>query len=356
VAVVPTMARGTGALAQPASADEHAELLYERLYDRVYGYCLYRLGNREEAEDAAQVTFFQALRGLRRGVVPRVETAWVFAIAKNVCLERHKSRGRRRNREILLEPAMLDCAADEDDGHSEEVAQLREALTHLPGQQREAVLLREWRGLSYREIAAELGLSLSAVETLIFRARRSLAQQLADEPAAKRSPVARAFALGPLVATLKGALGGSAAKVAVAAALAAAAMTGGALVGGAGSPDKPREPAVLMPADLSAAEEPIFLRPAAVLHPEADPAATAPAHVQTNKAHQPKRETLAADKEAPIVGVVEQVGAVLEGGELDPVLQPLQLVIEPVQPVVEQLQSTLDPVLQAPSEPPELLP
>jgi RNA polymerase sigma factor (sigma-70 family) len=48
--------------------------------------------------------------------------------------------------------------------------------------QRQALLLREWRGFSYREIAEELGLSQAAVETLLFRARRSLAEVLGDEP------------------------------------------------------------------------------------------------------------------------------------------------------------------------------
>jgi Sigma-70 region 2 len=68
MAAVPTLGRADRATAvRPASADAYAEILYERLYDRIFGYCLYQLGSREEAEDAAQVTFVQALRGLRRG-------------------------------------------------------------------------------------------------------------------------------------------------------------------------------------------------------------------------------------------------------------------------------------------------
>ncbi len=58
------------------------------------------------------------------------------------------------------------------------MAELREALAALPESQRSALLLREWRGLSYREIAAELCTTESAVETLIFRARRSLTERL----------------------------------------------------------------------------------------------------------------------------------------------------------------------------------
>ena len=52
-----------------------------------------------------------------------------------------------------------------------------DALSHMPDNQRRAILLREWQGLSYHEIASELKLSQSAVETLIFRARRTLRRE-----------------------------------------------------------------------------------------------------------------------------------------------------------------------------------
>jgi RNA polymerase sigma-70 factor, ECF subfamily len=339
VATVPTIGRADRATAsQPVSPDAHAEALYEQFYDRVYGYCLYQLGTREEAEDAAQVTFVQALRGLRRGVVPRFDAGWVFAIAKNVCIERYQSRGRRRNREVLLDPSVLESASVAGEPHNEEVARLREALTHLPEPQREAVLLREWRGLSYREVAAEMRLSLSAVETLIFRARRSLAKQLMDEPDTKRTRLAHGFALGPLAAGLKAAVGGSAAKLAVAAVLVAGALTGGVLVGAGDWADTPRRPAIVMPADAPPTVEPSFLRPAAVARtaPEAGPAETSkPGRVRNNGVSEPKEQTGGGSEPAPVGNVVEQVGDVV-----DPVLQP-------VQPVVEQVESTLDPVLQA---------
>ena len=60
----------------------------------------------------------------------------------------------------------------------DELIGIEDALASMPEQQRRAILLREWQGLSYREIAEELEVSQSAVETLIFRARRSLAQGL----------------------------------------------------------------------------------------------------------------------------------------------------------------------------------
>ena len=67
---------------------EHAGALYEAYSGRILGYCLRRLPNREEAEDAVQHTFMNALRGLRQGVVPRSEAAWLFKIATRVGRER----------------------------------------------------------------------------------------------------------------------------------------------------------------------------------------------------------------------------------------------------------------------------
>src|SRR6185312_14752064 len=69
---------------------------------------------------------------------------------------------------------------------SDELIGLQDVLERLPENQRRAILLREWQGLSYREIAEELELSQSAVETLIFRARRSLATGLEVAPATLR--------------------------------------------------------------------------------------------------------------------------------------------------------------------------
>jgi RNA polymerase sigma-70 factor (ECF subfamily) len=56
----------------------------------------------------------------------------------------------------------------------EQLDALREALATLPERQRRAILLREWQGLSYAEVADELRLTVAAVETLLYRARRSL--------------------------------------------------------------------------------------------------------------------------------------------------------------------------------------
>src|SRR4029078_6507851 len=90
--------------AQPAGGSSHAvATLYERYYQRVYGFCLYHLGSRVEAEDAPQTTFLSALRALERGVVPRMEANWLFTIARGTCRGRFRSRGLSRGRELLCD-------------------------------------------------------------------------------------------------------------------------------------------------------------------------------------------------------------------------------------------------------------
>src|SRR2546423_7905621 len=78
--------------------------LYEEYSSRIFGYCLRRLPNREEAEDAVQHTFMNAFRGLQRGVVPRSQSAWLFKIAENVCRERQRSAWRRNRLELVQDP------------------------------------------------------------------------------------------------------------------------------------------------------------------------------------------------------------------------------------------------------------
>jgi len=152
--------------------------LYERYARQILAYCLQELGSREEAEDAAQTTFLNAFRSLQRGVVPEFESAWLYTIARNVCLTRRRSSSRRRRVEAAADLDTLQDAIPARLVDADELIGLPHALAALPETQRRALLLREWQGLSYREISEELGITQAAVETLLFRARRSLAAGL----------------------------------------------------------------------------------------------------------------------------------------------------------------------------------
>jgi RNA polymerase sigma-70 factor (ECF subfamily) len=190
------------------SALPSIDTLYEAYSRRIFGYCLRRLPSREEAEDAVQHTFMNAHRALGKGVVPRSEAAWLFKIAENVCRERRRSAWRRSQLELVQDPDGIAGLAVAPQGTHDELAGLADALAELPPNQQRAILLREWQGLSYREIAEQLELTEAAVETLLFRARRSLARKL------DRSRGQAWGTLGTIGAWAKSLFGGAAAKVA----------------------------------------------------------------------------------------------------------------------------------------------
>jgi RNA polymerase sigma factor (sigma-70 family) len=204
-----------------------AEDLFAEHSRRIYAYCLRRLRSPEEAEDAVQVTYLNACRSLKRGFRPDVAEAWLLKVAHNVCITRLRSSSRRARLEWPRDVGELEEVVPAPSGAGDELFGLENALATLPEQQRRAILLREWQGLSYREVAEELGLSQSAVEALLFRARRSLAAALeAPEAPAPRRLAVHSFGLGGFLASLKTTLaGGLGVKVGTGAAVAVTAAT-----------------------------------------------------------------------------------------------------------------------------------
>jgi RNA polymerase sigma factor (sigma-70 family) len=204
-----------------SAAPDRAEELFHEHSRRIYAYCLRQLGSPEEAEDALQATYLNACRSLLSGFEPQIAQAWLFKVAHNVCLTKQRSTWRRRRIERPGDFQEIEELIAAPHNHEDELLGIDDALAALPEQQRRAILLREWQGLSYREVAAEMGITQGAVETLIFRARRGLAAALEAPEAAKpkRARFAHAFDGGAaLLASLKSSLSGSvAASLAVAA-------------------------------------------------------------------------------------------------------------------------------------------
>jgi RNA polymerase sigma factor (sigma-70 family) len=226
VAAEPSIGRATRVERPFAPGADAAGDLYERYSAQIHGYCLHQLGSREEAEDAVQTTFMNAFRGLSRGIVPELESAWLFKIAHNVCLSRRRSSWRRGKIEAPNNFEVLQEVIPGREQVSDELIGLQDVLETMPENQRRAILLREWQGLTYREISTELGLSQPAVETLIFRARRALAQGLEQDADTWKKRLRRGADVGGAIAFVKALLGGGgAAAVKVATAVAVAATT-----------------------------------------------------------------------------------------------------------------------------------
>src|SRR5438477_5036261 len=165
----------------PFLARQRTDRSFERPYRKhagdVYRYALVVLRNEADAEDVTQTTFLNAYRAIANGEKPRTPQNWLIAIAHNVCRKRFRQSQRRPN-EIALNEELAEAPLEEEERVSAE--DIRRALGHLAFNQRAALVMRELEGRSYQEIAEILGLSVSAVETLIFRARRALREQLEE--------------------------------------------------------------------------------------------------------------------------------------------------------------------------------
>jgi RNA polymerase sigma factor (sigma-70 family) len=165
----------TPLLAQRPRSDRAFERLYRRHVGDVYRYALAVMRNPADAEDVTQTTFLNAYRSFtEKGNRPEKPQNWLIAIAHNVCRQRFRQSA-RRPAEVSFEDDIADTIPDDDTPSGEDI---RRALGHLAFNQRAALVMRELEGRSYVEIAEILDLSTSAVETLIFRARRALREQL----------------------------------------------------------------------------------------------------------------------------------------------------------------------------------
>jgi len=139
------------------------------------------LGDRGAAEDLAQEVFLRVYRAASRFEARTRVSTWVFRIAYNLAMTELDRRKRRRtlaealhrNGEAVSREAF--AGPGEDREFQEEIAS---ALDGLPGNQRAVLLLRLHQDLSYREIAEILGTSVGSVESLLFRARKTLRESL----------------------------------------------------------------------------------------------------------------------------------------------------------------------------------
>ena len=279
-----------------------AEQLFHEHSGWLYGYCLRLLRSPEEAEDAVQATYLNACRSLGSGTRPRAGSAWLLHIARNVCFTRLRSARRREGVERIGDITVLEETVAAPDRSYDSLVGLTDALLALPERQREAILLREWQGLSHGEVAERLDISHSAAETLIFRARRSLADALENPGRRSRLKALHVLDLGALLGPLKGLLAaGAGAKAATAVTVAALTTVTVVATDPAGIPGLAREPARAQAAKAAPpASASISVAPGASVAVPHRGAADGPASKRPDhgRAHGPK-EKAAKDKGKP---------------------------------------------------------
>ncbi|WP_068785273.1 RNA polymerase sigma factor [Paenibacillus phocaensis] len=134
------------------------------------------------AEDLCSETFYKAFRSLHsfREVDASFST-WLYTIARNTVLSelrKQRSGNVPLDESGIIPVAPSEVAPEQAVLRSEKVGMVREAINNLPEKQRSALILREYDQLDYQEIANILGQSVSAVKSLLFRARSSVKSQL----------------------------------------------------------------------------------------------------------------------------------------------------------------------------------
>lgn len=146
--------------------------LFDRYWDAVLGYCLYRLDSREDAEDAASQVFVDAFAALDRFCDHDDSfRAWLFTIAHHEVADRHRHRTRHPDLPLAVALDIPDPAPSPEEAGvlAGDVARTRAMLVRLPNRPRRVAELR-LAGLTDREIARVLGISGDAVRQAQSRA------------------------------------------------------------------------------------------------------------------------------------------------------------------------------------------
>jgi RNA polymerase sigma factor (sigma-70 family) len=170
-------------VAAQQGSDVAFDALFRRYRERITAYVRGIVSDHARAEDIVQDVFMSALRSLRSTERQVAFKPWIYEIAKNACID--QLRRARRASEVSIdsddfspvdEGRLSSGVPSTDAAYStrEELAVLQMAFNDLPEAQREVLVSRELEGLSYDTISSRTGLSRSAVESMLFRARRTL--------------------------------------------------------------------------------------------------------------------------------------------------------------------------------------
>ncbi|MGZ3494853.1 MAG: RNA polymerase sigma factor, partial [Thermodesulfobacteriota bacterium] len=179
-------------MAKIAKGDEDAfEILVNRHQTSILNLVYRFVGDRTQAKDLAQEVFVRVWQSAKTYEPKAKFTTWIYRITTNLCFNELKSSRRRKwfsfNRsdedgEHTFEETLSDSAPSAEDLllEKERSRQISDALQSLPENQRMAMVLKRYDDLSYQEIGQIIGCSVSAVESLLVRAKRALQEKLTN--------------------------------------------------------------------------------------------------------------------------------------------------------------------------------
>jgi len=169
--------------------EEAIQMIFSRYKTRILNFCLRLLGNRADAEDATAEVFL-TLFAKKYAFNPQAKfSTWLFTVARNSSISRIRKRKQAvslwfQDRETEtwqhLEPEDQKDQSREFLERGETADHVRWAISQLPYEQREAIVLREYHDFKYEQIAQILNCSLEKVKILLFRAREQLRIELAS--------------------------------------------------------------------------------------------------------------------------------------------------------------------------------
>lgn len=153
--------------------------IYDSTCERLFAFLCYQVGDRDEARDILQDTYLQAFRRLAsyRGEAPLAVWLRAIALGRSIDWKRVVLRRLKRSTALHETSAVVEAATGDVRYFSEDAA-LHRALARLSRHQRAALLLREWDGLGFQEIAGLLGCAESTARVHHTRARERMRIEL----------------------------------------------------------------------------------------------------------------------------------------------------------------------------------
>lgn len=155
----------------------------ETFQNPVFNLCYRMLGNAQEAEDAAQETFWRAYQALNRYDQSRSFATWLLSIAAHYCIDQQRKRKLPSFSIELLPEGNVAGSIELPEkafSNSEEEKQIHRMLSELNPEDKAAIILRYWYEFSEKEISDTLKISISAVKSRLHRSRKKLAQIISE--------------------------------------------------------------------------------------------------------------------------------------------------------------------------------